>query len=652
MLSLIRSLINSRLGVIITMVVLGVIAVLFAATDVSGLRSAGISNLTGTANKVATVGDAGITADELKKRVQADIENFRAQQPGLTVQQYIEGGGLDGSLDRMINGLVFDKFAAKADMVVSKKAVDAQLAEIPAFKGLDGKFDQKAYDSLLAQRRLTDKEIRQDVVRGTLSQQIILPHEGASQVPIKVAAPYAALLLERRAGQVGFIPVRAMGAGVQPTALELQTFYRRNQGRYTIPERRIARYALVTPEQVRQSAPPTDAEIAAAYRRQGARFAASEKRSVSQVVITDRAAADALAAKVKGGTPIATAARAIGLDAAKLEGLDRSAYQTQTSADAATAVFGAPDGATIGPVKAPLGWIVAHVDRIEKVPAKTLAEVRSLLTDELAKDKAARVMADLNAQIDDAINKSATFAEIVASKKLQPMTTPAVGADGRDPTNPALNPNPLVAPIIKAAFAAEPGDDPQIVPIGTDGGFAVVTLDKVLPPTTPPLDQLRPIIARDFTIDRARRNARTVALQVIAKVNAGTPLSDALKGTGLPLPPPQPLDATRAAIQASRGQVPAPIAFAFTMAPKTAKLLEAPEQGGWLIVYLDRIEKGDVKGQPAIVAAEQRDLGGAIGREYAQQLIAAIRRELKVTRHEDVIAKVRADLLGSSTGAQ
>ena len=59
---------------------------------------------------------------------------------------------------------------------------------------------------------------------------------------------------------------------------------------------------------------PTDAEIAAAYNGDKARWAARETRTVSLVTVLDQNAANALATKIRGGTPVADAARAAGLE--------------------------------------------------------------------------------------------------------------------------------------------------------------------------------------------------------------------------------------------------------------------------------------------------------------------------------------------------
>src|SRR3546814_11765339 len=59
----------------------------------------------------------------------------------------------------------------------------------------------------------------------------------------------------------------------------------------------------------------TDAEIAKVYKDNAAQYAASETRRFAQVILPDQAAANALAAKVRGGTSLAAAAQAAGLSA-------------------------------------------------------------------------------------------------------------------------------------------------------------------------------------------------------------------------------------------------------------------------------------------------------------------------------------------------
>ena len=651
MLTFFRRIIYSRFGVIITLGVLAIIALAFAAGDITGLRGNNQSSLLG--GSVAEVGKVKIGEAELRSRVNVALDGYRQQQPTLDMATFVNGGGFDAVLGRMIDGLALQEFARSIGMAMSKKAVDGEIASIPAFQGPDGKFSQQAYDNILRQQRLTDQQIREDIVREALARQLLAPTMGASQIPEQLALPYASLLLERRQGTIGFIPVSAVDFGAPPPDAELQTYYTRNRGRYTLGERRVARYAIVRAADVAANAKPTEAEIAAAYKSQAARFAASEKRSITQVVVLDQAGANAIAAKVKAGTPIDAAARAAGLEPSKFTGLDKAALARQTAPAVADAAFAAAKGAVIGPVRSPLGWHVARVDTVEAVPAKSLEQARPELVTELTKTKTTEALAKVHDSIDDAIGESATFDEIMADAKLKGEATKPLLATGADPdAAPGTTPDPLIARIVGAAFTAEPGDAPQLVQIDADGSFAVVGVGQVTPAAPRPLAQIKPQVLRDFAIDRALKTAREQAVQVVAKAGKGTPLAQALAETRLKVPAPRPIDIARAQLAAQRAQLPPPVALLFSMRAKTAKMVEAPNREGWFVVYLDQIHEGNAKGNKAMIDQTRAGLGSVSGRELAEQFTAAVRASVGVKRNDGAIAKVRGELIGGGAGAQ
>ncbi|OYY68979.1 peptidylprolyl isomerase [Sphingomonas sp. 28-63-12] len=643
MLSFIRSLINSRTGIIVTFAFLVLIALAFAASDITG--SAG-NGRTATGSSVATIGKADLGVAELKRRTQDEMATFRQRQPTLDMVQFVNGGGFEGTLERLIGAIALSQFGDKVGMVVSKRAVDGQIASVPDLQGLDGKFSQAKYQLLLSQRKITDAQIRSDIARSTISQQLTVPTEGASQVPLDLAAPYAALLLEKRAGVIGFVPTNAVGAGPPPTPAEIATYYKRNAARYTIPERRVIRYAVITPDLVKASATPTESEIAAAYKAQANRFAASEKRTLSQVVIGDRAAADALVAKVKSGTAIEAAAKAAGLAAAKLSGVEKPAYTAQTSTEIGTAVFAAARGAIVGPIKSAFGWTIIRVDSIDLVAAKTLDQARADLTRELAADKLAKALGALHDKIDDSIGNNATFAEIIADQKLQAIATAPVVADGRDPENSALPADPKLSQVVAAGFAAEQGDDPQLVPVGQDGSFAVVSLDRIVPSAPPPIAKINDLVVRDFAIDRARRQARAIAADIVAKANKGIKLGDAVAQAPLKLPAVRPIAASRAQLAANPKGAPPPLVLLFSMAGKTAKLLEAPDRAGYYVIYLDEIQRAAAVNNPQLIQAMRGDLSKVVGREYIAQFVESVRRDVGVKKNDALIAQTRKDLVG------
>src|SRR3546814_7643085 len=114
----------------------------------------------------------------------------------------------------------------------------------------------------------------------------------------------------------------------------------------------------------------------------------------AQVILPDQAAANALAAKVRGGTSIAAAAQAAGLSASTTGDLTLSAYTATTSDAIAKTAFAAKRGDLLGPVQSGLGWVVARVETITLKPARDLAAATPAIRAELGKNKANEAIVD------------------------------------------------------------------------------------------------------------------------------------------------------------------------------------------------------------------------------------------------------------------
>ena len=643
MLSFLRGIIHSKVGMIVTFGILIVIALAFAAGDVTGLASGG--GLLG--HPLASVDGEKVTADDIRRRAQDEIRNARQQQPDLDMATFVRAGGVESLITRSLTGLALETFGEEQGMRVSRALVGSELKAIPAFAGATGQFDQQAYLRLIAQRGMTDAQVQREIARETMAQFLIVPTVGASQVPQRLALQYASLRLERRAGRAARI--HASVSGPAPTEAEVQDWYKRNVARYTTPERRVIRYALVTPQQVAAQAVPGDAEIQKAYDADKAKYAPKPLRDVTLATVLDQKAAQALADKVKAGTPLAAAARAAGLEARTITAVEQSALATQTSPAVAAALFAAPQGNVVGPVRGAIGFVVARVEKVTQDPGKTLAQARSEIVAALTKQKANDAIGKIRDAVEDALADNANIAEVARDQKLTVQTTPAVLPSGINPDQPQTQPDATLAPVIAAGFAAEDGDTPTTVGIGQDGGFAIAALDRIVPATPVPLAQARAQVVADLTADRARRAAQAAANAIVAKVNAGTPLATAVAQAGVKAPVER-VEATRAQITANQGQVNPVLAMMFGLKQGSARAIQAPDGRGWLVLRVDQIVPGDASKQPAAIQATRVDLGRAIGGEYAQQFANAVAAAQGAKRYPDAIAQLKKDLVGGDAG--
>lgn len=648
MLDSFRNFTKSVYGKIVVFIVLGIIGLAFALGDVTGLRGTG----GGKGATLATVGRHTITEGEVMKRLQVLLRDQNSRGgPPMTMEQLIQRGGFEYVLDELIAVHSIEEFAKRTGIVVDRKTIDEVIANDPRFQGIDGKFSQPAFDGYLQRAGTNVRDYRDDVSTERYLR-LVLPNPAIrTGVSDSMVAPYASLLLERRTGLVTLIRPQDMDAGPDPDDKALTAFYTRNKARYQVPERRIMRYAIVQPDQFKAETAATEDEIAKAFAGAGARFAATEKRTLNQVVLMDEATANKVAAEVKGGKSIADAAKAAGLEPRKFEGVEKVELETE-SPGVSNAAFAAEKGVVVGPVRTAIGWVVLRVDSIEKIPARTLDQARGELAGEIGQRKLAEKLAEHRQKIEDSIGNGGTFDEVAAQHKLNGQRSPGLMADGFDPDNRPTGkdakPDPTLAAIAAAGFQFDPeSQEPVVIAINQEGAFAVVMLEKIVPAAPRPLEAIRANVLADYKLDEQLRKARKAATDLRAEINKGTPMREALAKLGIRSLPPEAFSAVRGDLKPDDA---AHVRMAFSMAPKSAKMVEGPERSGYYVVFVDTVIQSDGHGNAEAMQKARDGFFPAARQEMAEQFVEGIKRDVGVKRNEANIARFRAGL--TRTGGQ
>ncbi|MDB5701164.1 MAG: hypothetical protein JWL66_1363 [Sphingomonadales bacterium] len=644
MMSFFRRFAASPLGIGIFAIIL----IAFVVTLYEGKAGMGGGALSG--GTVASVGGKDIGEAELRKRVQSQLEAARQQQPDLDMAKFVAGGGVEETVDQIQNGRVLELFAKGQGMIASKRLVDGQIASIPAFNGPTGKFDRNIYLAALAQRKIPENELRDDFGREILTKALLTPVAGAAQMPLALVSPYAALLLESRTGMVGVVPSAVYRDLPAPTDAELNTFYSRNVARYTLPERRVVRYAVFDRSRFESQVKPTDAEIANLYKSGAARYAASETRGFTQVIVQNKAQADALLAQVKGGKSLAEAAKAAGRAPLVVPVGDQASFAKLTSPAVAQAAFAAPKGQFAALVQSGLGYHLVHVDSVVSTPAKSLAEVRSSIAADLTQQKLDEAASAFVAKLNDEIDGGANFDEVSKKYGLATQVTPPLDASAQKPDEPAYKAAPELSIVMRDAFQAEADDQPAVATLGAGKAFALWHLDKIVASAPRPLAEVREQVLAEARIDAASRAAKKTADAIAAKINGGMPIAQAIAQAGVKLPTPQPAGGRRIDVTRAGDKVPPPVALLFSMPQKRARVLGIANNQGWYIVYLDKIDRGNAAVEPGLIQATQQQLSQVVGNEYAGQFVNALKAQVGSKRDNAAIDALKRSLVGGSAG--
>lgn len=642
MISFFRRFFASKIGLPLVLAFLALMALAFAASDITGASFGGISN----GDRMAVVGGKSVPVSDLTVAANNALGQVREQNPTLTMPEFVQQGGLEQVVTQLIDRFVVAEYAQRHGLRAGENLVNSEILKIPAFQGVTGKFDEQAYLAALRSRGLSDATFRRDLAAGLLDQQLLRPAVAAPVLPEKVARQYAALVLEKRKGEIALIPSAAYAPAGNPTDAQLSAWYAENRTSFIRPERRTLRFAVFSAEGLKVDAAPTAAEIAARYKRDAAKYAASEKRTITSFVVPTQDAAKALAARIRGGTAIEAVAREAGFTASKGEPRDQAALSNATSAAFARNAFAAAQGGVVEPAQGALGWYVARVDRIERTAARDLAAATPEITAALTAEKRAAAIADRVSEIEEQVDGGTALADLAKEYGLTVETTPALLADGSVYGQAGARIVPQLAPVLQTAFQMEESE-PQLAAVVPDQDFVIFEVARVEEASAPPLGEVRELAVAAWKRAQGAVLAKQAADRILAKVRAGTPLEAALAAENKPGFQREAIDLERRQLLAQqRTRVPPPLVLLFSMAEGTAKTLEGPRNLGWYVVSLEDISTLPVDKEPGLVAQTRQQLGQALTEEYARQAAAAMRKELGVTRNEAAIAAVRKQLVG------
>lgn len=648
MLSFFRRIANSKIGAwVVALIGVGILAG-FAIGDISNFGT-GITGLGMSGDTLAKVGDQEVSEHELSDVLQRALQAARQQRPNADYASII--GEVNPLLDQLIDEKSLMAFADKFGFPISKRLVDAEIAQIPAAKGINGEVTDQSYQQFLAQQHLTDAQVR-ELIDGELLQRLMLtPVASNPRVPVGVATPYASMLLEMREGEAAIVPADAFKAGLKPTDAQLQQFYAANRTvRYMIPEQRTLRIARIGPDQV-ASVTASDKEISDYYNQHKDQYAAADTRSLSQVVVQSQATANAIAQRAKAGGTLAAAAAPAGPSAAvsELKDQTKSAYAGVAGDAAAAAVFSAPSGAVVGPIKSTFGWAVVKVESVKSVPANTLDEARAEIAAKLNGDKRKAAIEDMVDKVQNALDQGSNFNEAVAAAKLPVTTTPLITATGASRADASYKLPAELTPVLKSGFEIAPNDPPEVVTLQGDAGYAVVSPGQVVPAAPAPLASIKDQVTNDWISDQAMQRASAAAAQIAAKASGNVSLADAIKAVGVSIPPPRPVTARRLQMADQQGNVSPAMKLLFSTPAGKARSGGNPQAGGFFVIKVNKITPGNALMATSLIGQISGDIARSSQADYAQQFVNDIKRTLKVKRNESAIQAFRSRLLSSGS---
>jgi peptidyl-prolyl cis-trans isomerase D len=291
----------------------------------------------------------------------------------------------------------------------------------------------------------------------------------------------------------------------------------------------------------------------------------------------------------------------------------------------ADAAFGLAEGGISEPVRSPLGWHILRVVKIQQGSTPSFEDMRKKIHKQVARDMAADALVGLANKLEDALAGGAGIEAAGAEVNARILRVTGVDRAGLDTSGKLLKNIPQDRNFLQVAFETPMGEASTLSETA-DGGFFLVRVDGVIPPTLKPLDMVRNQAVKAWKERRRYKAARQTADEIRKRAGRSS-LAAAAKRHGLTTQS-SPL-VTRDSVDEKAMLSRAAITALFSLKPGARAV--AATGRGYAVVELKKIRKADPAAAPKRLKELNALVKGAFKMELDAYFTANLRQRFTVT---------------------
>jgi len=548
-------------------------------------------------------------------------------------------------LDQLIDQKILKLAARGAGVVVGDEAVRQAIASEPAFQ-VDGKFDPNRYALLLSSQVPALSPVQFQAQQRERMQLGLIPQgiTGSAFITPQELDHLVTLLGETRDITIAALPPPSLDDG-EVTDAQIKAWYDSHPADFKQGESVTLEYVEIEASALPVVAADDEAALRQRYEQEKSRFMSAEQRMASHILITVPADADAATrdAALKKATSLTAQAKAPSADFAAIA---KANSEDPGSRDAGgdlgwvdkgvmakpfeDALFAMQSGEIRGPVQTDFGYHVLQLREIKAGEGKSFEEARGQLAQEQGEAAGERAFNDLAGRMVNEVLKNPTA--LGPAARSEGLQVQKLGPFSRA-TASGIAANPAV---LRAAFSdalVQDGTVSDPIEIGPRHSVLIRVLEHT-PEAAQPLAQVRDAVIAAIRSDRTDKAANAAADALLARVAKGESLKDIAAAQklqsgvlpGLPRGAPMPSAEINTAVfearPAAEGQ------------PATGKA--RLQNGDYAVFVVDKVNEGDVtRISPEERKQLQEQIVGLQGESGVQSFISALRKNFRVTRHED-----------------
>lgn len=597
------------------------IGLLIVAFGVFGIRDVFGNKV--AADAVVTAGDRTLTAADFKREFDSFKSRLEQQYRQPISMEAVAANALDKrALDGMASQEAVAAFLTKIRIRPSDKLVAAEIGKFPAFfDQVSGKFDKATYAQRLQTANLTPQKFESKIADDIAQQQFASGLAGGLRAPRAYSALAAIYGLESRDIAYFALPASSVPQPAAPTDEQLKAFMQEpaNAAQLTVPETRTLTVVRFSPTLVDSKGPVDPAELKKRFDFKKDTLSTPETRTIVQIPAKTPAAAKTASDRLAKGEDPAAVAKSLGVDAITYAAKPQSAIADRKLAAGAFAM----KAGDVSVVTGDLGAAAVKVISVTPGHPVTLEEARPALEAEIRKDMAAQKVYAMTQAYDEAHQAGSNLAQAAAKAGAQAQTVGPVTAQGVDTKG---QPNPLLTPkIVETAFSLPAGGESELEDAG-GGEYYAVRVEKIAPPALRSLDEVRPQVARAYTMRIVAKALQAKGDGLLARIKKGETLEAVAASTGASVV--KVAGVSRQNARQHTDLSPDLLGKAFNSKPGDVFAADATTFG-LVIGRLDGVSAGDVAAQAQITEQARMGMSQVIFREMGQSAEASARAKIK-----------------------
>ncbi len=485
---------------------------------------------------VATVDGQDITQGEWDAAHRSQVERMRSSMPNVDVKLFDTPEAKYSTLERLVRDRLLQVAATQLRLGASDARLAAELQQNPTIAALrraDGTLDMERYRQLLATQGMSPESFEAQV-RGDLASRQVMSGVGVTSFSSSALADVTLnAFYEQRQVQVArFAPADFVGQ-INPSAAELEAYYKANADKFQSAERADIEYVVLNLAAVQKDIVVPEAELKTYFEQNAARLAGLEERRASHILINAdkaapaaerdaaRAKAQALLAEVqKSPAQFAELARKNSQDtgsAAKGGDLDffgRGAMVKPFE----EAAFALKKGETSGVVETEFGFHIIRLTDIKQPEQKSFESQRAKLEQEVRAQLAQRKFAEAAEQFTNIVYEQSDSLKPAAERlKLDVQHASNLGREVVAGNTAANNPKLLAA--VFSPDSIEKKRNTEAVELAPNV-LAAARITNYSPARTLPLDEVKARVREQVVAQQAGERARAEGSAKLAEWKA------------------------------------------------------------------------------------------------------------------------------------